>query len=292
MAEFLTLSPLADNPMLVVGGVMVLIGFGFKIAAAPFHMWTPDAYEGAPTSITAFMSAGAKAAGFAALLRVALGVMPGIAADWKGLLSAVAMLTMTVGNVTALLQNNLKRMLAYSSIAHAGYLLVAVVVGGTDGAASALFYLAAYSVMNLGAFGVLTRMGRDQEERVLVSDLAGLGFRQPALALAMTFFMLSLGGIPPTAGFMAKVYVFGVALKAGYVPLVIVGVLNSVVSVFYYLRVTVAMYMEEPQGEPAALSWAPAAALALVLTFGLTLWWGVSAQDLLAIAQSSVRGLF
>ena len=292
MAEFLSDTPLASNPMLILGGLMVLVGFGFKIAAAPFHMWTPDAYEGAPTSITAFMSAGAKAAGFAALLRLALTVLPGITADWHGLLAAIAVLTMTVGNVTALLQTNLKRMLAYSSIAHAGYLLVAVVAGGTDGAAAALFYLAVYSAMNLGAFGVLTRLGRDQEERVLISDLAGLGFRQPAIGLAMTFFMLSLGGIPPTAGFMGKVYVFSAAVNTGHVPLVVIGVLNSVVSVFYYLRVTVAMYMQEPSGEPTPISWAPPAALAVVLTLGLTLWWGISAQNLLVAAAESVRGMF
>jgi len=292
MAEFLSESPLAENPLLIAGGLMVLVGFGFKVAAAPFHMWTPDAYEGAPTSVTAFMSAGAKAAGFAALLRVALTVFPGIAADWKGLLSVLAMLTMTVGNVTALLQSNLKRMLAYSSIAHAGYILVAVVAGGKDGAAAALFYLAVYAAMNLGAFGVLTRLGKDEDERVLVSDMNGLGFRRPAVALAMTLFMLSLGGIPPTAGFMGKVYLFGVALEAGYVPLVIVGVLNSVISVFYYLRVTVAMYMDEPQGEPVHVGWSVPAVLAVVAAVALTLWWGVAAQDLLAYAERSVRGLF
>jgi NADH dehydrogenase subunit N (EC 1.6.5.3) len=145
--------------------------------------------------------------------------------------------------VTALLQNNLKRMLAYSSIAHAGYLLVAVTAGGTAGASAALFYLAVYAVMNLGAFGVLTMMGRGTQEPVLMADIAGLGFRRPWLGLALTVFMLSLGGIPPTAGFMGKVYVFGTALQAGLVPLVIIGVLNSVVSIFYYLRVTVALYM-------------------------------------------------
>ena len=292
MAEFLSASPTPSNPLLIAGGLLVLVGFGFKVAAAPFHMWTPDAYEGAPTSVTAFMSAGAKAAGFAALLRVALTVFPGIEADWKGLLSMLAMLTMTVGNVTALLQTNLKRMLAYSSIAHAGYILVAVVVGGTNGAAAALFYLAVYSAMNLGAFGILTRLGRDEEERVLITDLNGLGFRRPAVALAMTVFMLSLGGIPPTAGFMGKVYLFGVALDAGYVPLVIVGVLNSVVSVFYYLRVTVAMYMDEPAGEPVHVGWSVPAVLAVVVAVGLTLWWGVAAQELLAVAERSVRGLF
>jgi NADH-quinone oxidoreductase subunit N len=291
MAEFLGASPLPNNALLIVGGLLLLTGLAFKIAAVPFHMWTPDAYEGAPTAVTAFMSAGAKAAGFAALLRVVLHPLAGVHANWAPLLSVVAMLTMTVGNVTALLQVNLKRMLAYSSIAHAGYLLVAVVAGGADGASAALFYLAAYSVMNLGAFGVLTLLGRGQEERVTISDLAGLGFRSPWLGFAMTIFMLSLGGIPPTAGFLAKVYLFGTALKAGWTPLVIVGVLNSVVSVFYYLRVTVAMYMEEPQGEPVGLSFAAPGVVALAISLALTLWWGVQGHVLLELAQRSVRGL-
>ncbi len=254
-------------------------------------MWTPDAYEGAPTSVTAFMSAGAKAAGFAALLRVAPTVFAAGAAEWRPLLSWIAILTMTVGNVTALLQTSVKRMLAYSSIAHAGYVLVAVVAGGPDGASAALFYLAVYSFMNLGAFGVLTLLGRGPDERVLLADLAGLGFRRPLLGLAMSVFMISLGGIPPTAGFMGKVYLFGIALKAGLVPLVVVGVLNSVVSVFYYLRVTVAMYMEAPRGDPVAISPRAPAAVALVLAFALTLWWGLSAHALLEQAQRSVLGL-
>jgi NADH-quinone oxidoreductase subunit N len=198
---------------------------------------------------------------------------------------------MTIGNVTALFQTNVKRMLAYSSIAHAGYVLVAIVAGGTDGASAALFYLAIYSFMNLGAFGVLSLLGRGGEERVLISDLAGLGFRYPALGLAMSLFMISLGGIPPTAGFMGKVYVFGVALKAGLLPLVVVGVLNSVVSVFYYLRITVAMYMEEPRGEPTPVAWAFPSAIALGISVVLVLWWGVQAHALLAQAQRSVLGL-
>jgi NADH-quinone oxidoreductase subunit N len=198
---------------------------------------------------------------------------------------------MTVGNVSALLQTNVKRMLAYSSIAHAGYVLVALIAGGRDGASSALFYLAVYAVMNIGAFGVLSLLGRNEEERVLVSDFAGLGFRQPALAIAMTFFMLSLGGIPPTAGFMGKVFVFGAALDAGHVVLVVIGVLNSVVSVFYYLRVTIAMYMSEPQGEPVHVAWAVPGAIAIVLTLLLTLWWGVQAHALWAQAQRSVAGM-
>ena len=291
MAAFLADSPVRGNPMFVAGGLLLLTGFAFKVAAVPFHMWTPDAYEGAPTSVTAFMSAGAKAAGFAALLRVGLTALGGMPAEWTPVLSALAILTMTVGNVTALLQTNLKRMLAYSSIAHAGYILVALVAGGPDGASAALFYLAVYSFMNLGAFGIVTVLGRGREERALVSDLAGLGFRQPLVGLAMTVFMFSLGGIPPTAGFMGKVYVFKVALEAGLVPLVIVGVLNSVVSVFYYLRVTVAMYMQEPQGEPTEVSWAAPAVVALLITLALTLWWGIQAHDLLLAAQRSVMGL-
>jgi len=291
ISAFLTDSPVSASPLFLCGALLLLVGFGFKVAVVPFHMWTPDAYEGAPTSVTAFMSAGAKAAGFAALLRVAMSVLGEVQADWRPVLAWLAMITMTVGNVTALLQSNVKRMLAYSSIAHAGYVLVAVTAGGQAGASAALFYLAVYSFMNLGAFGILALLGREQDERVLVADLAGLGFRQPVLGIAMTVFMISLGGIPPTAGFMGKVYVFGAALQAHLIPLVIVGVLNSVVSVFYYLRITVALYMEEPQGEAVEVSWAAPAALALLATLVLTLWWGVSAQALLNQAQISVRGL-
>jgi NADH-quinone oxidoreductase subunit N len=291
MAAFLADSPRLDNPMLWVGALLVLVGFGFKVSVVPFHMWTPDAYEGAPTSVTAFMSAGAKAAGFAAVLRLLIHVLGDARELWVPMLTGLAVLTMTVGNVTALLQTNVKRMLAYSSIAHAGYVLVAVVAGGRDGASAALFYLAVYSFMNLGAFGVLTLLGRDLDERVLVSDLAGLGFRRPALGLAMTLFMLSLGGIPPTAGFMGKVFVFGTALHAGLTTLAVIGVLNSVVSVFYYLRVTVALYMEEPKGEPTPAVGRPAAVVAIGLSLFLVIWWGVQAHSLLELAQRSVMSL-
>jgi NADH-quinone oxidoreductase subunit N len=291
MAAFLAGSPLRGNPLLLVGGLLLLAGLLFKVAAVPFHMWTPDAYEGAPTSVTAFMSVGAKVAAFAALLRFALRALGGVPAAWVPLLAVVAVLTMTLGNVTALLQYNLKRMLAYSSIAHAGYILVAVAAGGPAGASAALFYLAVYAAMNLGAFGVLTLMGRGTQEPVLVADIAGLGFRRPWLGLALTVFMLSLGGIPPMAGFMAKVYVFGTALQAGLVPLVVIAALNSVVSIFYYLRVTVALYMEEPGGEPVGISWNAPAAIALTLALLLTLWWGMQAGGLLALAQRAVLGL-
>jgi NADH-quinone oxidoreductase subunit N len=292
IGDFLGDTPLGTNPLVLAGGLLVLTGFLFKVAAVPFHMWTPDAYQGAPTSVTGFMSAGAKAAGFAALLRIVLRALPSLAHDWQPLLAAVAMLTMTVGNVAALLQNNVKRMLAYSSIAHAGYVLVALVAGGSEGYAAAVFYLAVYSFMNIGAFALLTMMGRGSDEPVLVSDLAGLGFRNPLAGLALTLFMISLGGIPPTAGFMGKVLVFGAAVKAGLVwPLVVVGVLNSVVSVFYYLRITVALYMREPEGEPVALSINAPAVLALLVTAAATLWFGMQAQGLWLAAQKSVLGL-
>jgi len=292
IGDFLGDTPLRHQPLVLAGSLLVFTGFLFKVAAVPFHMWTPDAYQGAPTSVTGFMSAGAKAAGFAALLRILMRALPTLQHDWQPLLAAVAMLTMTVGNVTALLQNNVKRMLAYSSIAHAGYILVALAAGGRDGSAAAVFYLAVYSFMNLGAFALLTMMGRGSDEPVLVSDLAGLGFRQPLAGLALTLFMVSLGGIPPTAGFMGKVLVFGAAVKAGLVwPLVVVGVLNSVVSVFYYLRITVALYMREPEGEPVALSLNAPAVAALLLTAAATLWWGVQAQGLWQAAQRSVLGL-
>jgi len=291
IGDFLGDTPIGRQPLVLMGSLLVFTGFLFKVAAVPFHMWTPDAYQGAPTSVTGFMSAGAKAAGFAALLRILMRALPSLQHDWQPLLAVVAMLTMTVGNVTALLQNNVKRMLAYSSIAHAGYILVALAAGGREGSAAAVFYLAAYSFMNLGAFALLTMMGRGSDEPVLVSDLAGLGFRQLA-GLALTLFMVSLGGIPPTAGFMGKVLVFGAAVKAGLVwPLVVVGVLNSVISVFYYLRITVALYMREPEGEPVALSLNAPAVAALLLTAAATLWWGLQAQGLWQAAQRSVLGL-
>jgi len=291
MAIFLGDTPLMGNPLLLMGGLLVLAGFAFKVAAVPFHMWTPDAYEGAPTTVTGFMSAGAKAAGFAALLRLVIVALPGLQADWRPLLAVIAGLTMTVGNVTALLQTNVKRMLAYSSIAHAGYLLIAVVAGGLPGGSAAMFYLAVYSLMNLGAFGVLSLLGRGQEDRVTLADLSGLAVRHPGLAAAMAIFMLSLGGIPPTAGFMGKVYVFSVAVDAGQMPLVIVGVLNSALSIYYYLRVTVVMYMREPQGEPVEIAWAVPAVLATFATLFLTLWWGIQASGLLEQAQRSIMAL-
>ncbi len=239
------------TPMLLMGLGLILVGFGFKIAMAPFHMWTPDVYEGAPTTVTGFMAAGTKTAGFAALLRILTQAFPSLQPDWVPILAILAVVTMTLGNVVALWQSNIKRMLAYSSIAHAGYVLVAVAAGTSEGLSAALYYLLVYALMNLGAFAVIVALGRRDREYVDIVDFSGLSAKQPALALAMALFMLSLAGFPPTGGFVGKFYIFRAAVNANMVWLAVAGVLNSVVSVYYYLRVVVLMYMAEPAEEPA-----------------------------------------
>jgi NADH-quinone oxidoreductase subunit N len=279
-------SPLAGNVLLLAGAALVLVGFAFKISAVPFHMWTPDAYEGAPTSVTAFMSAGAKAAGFAALVRVAAQVLPQIDLDLTRMLEGVTILTLVVGNVVAVMQNNLKRMLAYSSIAHAGYALVGIVAGGTAGHSAVLFYLAAYAAMTVGAFGVLTLLGRGLDERLDVREIGGVGRRHPLLAGLFTLFLLGLAGIPPTAGFIGKFFLFQAAVEAGHVPLVIVALLASVVSVYYYLRPVVVMYMQEPAGSPVEVTRSAAAGIALALAAAATLVLGVVPGGL---AEAAVR---
>ncbi|MFN8545138.1 MAG: NADH-quinone oxidoreductase subunit N [Candidatus Binatia bacterium] len=257
------------------GIALLLVGFGFKVALAPFHVWTPDVYEGAPTAVTAFMAVGVKAAGFAALARVFTTAFGGLSAQWTGLLWVLAVLTMTIGNVTAVTQQSVKRMLAYSSIAHAGYALVGVVVPGADAGAGLLFYLAAYTVMNIGAFGVLLALGRRGAPNETLRDLHGVGFRHPVLGLSMTVFMLSLAGVPPTVGFAGKFYLFGAAVDAGYVGLAVVGVLNSLISMYYYLGVIVHLYMVEGETEITAPSARPALLFTIVLALVGTLALGI-----------------
>jgi len=243
------------NPLGVAGLALVIVGFAFKISSVPFHQWTPDVYEGAPSAVTAFMSVTVKTAAFAALLRtLSLGFGPdALEPTLRNALGVLAALTMVVGNVMAVIQDNVKRLLAYSSIAHAGYLLIGVVTGTSEGYAAVVFYLTAYVFMNLGAFGVvvaLAQQGRDCER---VDSFAGLAQTRPLLAGLMTLFMISLAGIPGTAGFIAKLTIFASAVNAGLIPLAILGVLMSVVSVYYYLRIPVLMYMREP-GEEAPRS--------------------------------------
>jgi NADH-quinone oxidoreductase subunit N len=281
-------SHVIKTPLFMVGGLLVFIGLGFKVSLVPFHMWTPDAYEGAPTTATAFMSAGAKAAGFAGLLRVLMIALPTIAPSWTDVMIGLCILTMTVGNVIAILQSNLKRMLAYSSIAHAGYVMLGVIAGGTAGAAAVLYYLVVYSLMNLGAFGIVSLMGKGADERVRVQDLAGAGFRHPWLGVAMTVFMLGLAGIPPTAGFVGKLYLFQAALSEGHTLLVVVAVLNSVAAVYYYLRPVVVMYMTQPEGEPLEVSSAFPATIAIALLVVATFWFGTAAAPLTGAAAQSV----
>jgi len=274
------------------GAGLLLVGFGFKIAAVPFHMWVPDVYQGAPTPITAFISAGPKAAGFAALLRVFLFSFPTIKPDWTMIVWIMAALTMSLGNIIAIAQTDIKRMLAYSSIAHAGYVLVALVGGGAVGISSALFYLLAYTFMNIGAFTVVIALGRKGQENTNLEDYKGLGSRSPVLALLMTIFLLSLAGFPPTAGFMAKFYVFSSAVKTGFVGLVIIGVLNSLVSVYYYLRIVVLMFMHPPQAETEKIRLAFGAGLVLLISTWFVLQMGIFPQSLLSWAQASVSSIF
>lgn len=241
--------------LLTIGAALILVGLGFKVAAVPFHMWTPDVYQGAPTAVTAFMAAGAKIAGFAALLRIFSTAFPSISSDLSPVIWVLSALTMIVGNLIAISQADIKRMLAYSSIAHAGYILMAFVpYGNPDVApvsiAAGLFYLVAYAVTNFGTWGVVIALEKKEGKGLAISDYAGLGKKYPALAAAMTIFMLSLIGFPPTLGLVGKFYLFRAVLSGGYVGLAIIGVLTSLISAYYYLRVVVTMYMQE--GEPEA----------------------------------------
>jgi NADH-quinone oxidoreductase subunit N len=252
IADALNNPDLQRNPILLAGLAMILVGFAFKLALAPFHAWTPDVYSGAPTSVTAFMSVGTKVATFAALLRMLLIAMPQLRIDWAPTLWALAVVTMIVGNLAAVTQRNIKRMLAYSSIGQAGYILVAVVAAerptvSAEAVTSILFYLLAYTFMNLGAFAVVIALAQGGRERLdLETDYAGLARRHPILAGMLALFMLSLGGIPPTAGFFGKLLVFRAAVDAGYWPLALVGVLTSVIALGFYLRVVILMYTREP----------------------------------------------
>ncbi|MFO7678944.1 MAG: NADH-quinone oxidoreductase subunit N [Chloroflexota bacterium] len=252
----------------------ILVGLAFKVAAAPFHMWTPDVYEGAPTAVTAFMSVGAKVAGFAALLRIFLIGFPNMGEGWIGAMALLATLTLIMGNVVAITQKNIKRMLAYSSIAHAGYLLIAMAasLNSPDGVSAVLFYLFAYLFGNLGAFAIVIALEKKQGEGVLLDDYKGLFKRSPGWALAMAVFMLSLAGIPPTAGFVAKLYVFRAAIQADMVWLAIIGVVTAVISAYYYLRVVYLMFMFEGETQVTAhpaLKWG--VAIMVIVTLGLGL---------------------
>ena len=283
----------ARDRRLVLAVILVVAGVGFKIAAVPFHMWAPDVYEGAPTPITAFLSVGSKAASFAMLLRIFLEGMPSLSADWRILFEVLAIVTMTVGNLAALTQSNLKRMLAYSSIAHAGYLLIGIVAAGagyTRGVTATLVYLFVYAFMQLGAFGIIILMRREDVIGDELKDLSGLYLRRPVAAFAMLLFMLSLGGIPPTAGFMGKFWLFSAAIEAGYVWLAVIGVLNSAISLYYYIRVVVFMYLrKDATGSEPVFS--PSLAIAVGAAVVATIVLGVYPRLLFDVAEASARTL-
>ncbi len=249
IAEFVKSDSAQSNPLLLMGIVLLVIGFGFKVAAAPFHMWAPDVYQGAPTPVTAFMAVGPKAAAFAAFFRVFSEAVPDLAPSWEIVLCTIAVLSMVVGNLGAIMQTNIKRMLAFSSISHAGYLLVAVISKSSLAGSSLLFYMLSYAFTTFGAFGIIILLGRKGEENLEIENYSGLAYKHPLMALSMTVFLLSLGGLPPFAGFVAKFYIFSAAIEEGFVTLVIIAVLNSAISFYYYLKVVVFMYMKEPAGE-------------------------------------------
>ena len=282
----------APTPMQLLAVGLLLVGFAFKISAVPFQMWTPDAYEAAPPAVTGFMSTGVKAAAFAAFVRVFLTAFAPLHAHWSGIVWVVAAATMIVGTVVGVAQSNVKRMLAYSSIAHGGYLLTALVSANDIGRGAVLFYLLSYAVTNLGAFGIIAVLDSAEWPNDRVGDYAGLWNEHPGLAGLMTIFLLSLGGFPPTSGFIAKWYVFSAAVKAGYYWLAILGVLTSVISVFFYLRIVVMMYMTSTES-PARVPEVPKlASLALVVSAIVVFYLGILPARVLDWAAASIGTLF
>ena len=276
-------------PLLAYAGVaFMFVGLGFKVAAAPFHVWTPDVYEGAPAPVVGFMSTAPKAAAFAVLLRL---MFEANAPGRLGLIWVTAALSMTLGNVGALVQQNVKRLLAYSSIAHAGYVLVAFAAMPNNGIPAAMFYTASYAAMNVGAFAVVSHLAGAGERFVTLDDYAGLGRRSPLLAATLTIFLLSLIGIPMTGGFFAKFYVFSAALQANLVGLTIIGVLNSAVGAYYYLRIIVMMYMREAREEVPATPIPPALGAALAISVAATLYLGLLPGRILEYASRSAAEL-
>jgi NADH-quinone oxidoreductase subunit N len=275
----------ATTFLTLAGIALILIGLGFKVAIAPFHMWAPDVYEGAPVPATAFMSAGPKAAGFAALFRIFTVFAPVLNDYFISILWILCVLTMTWGNVLAISQKNIKRMLAYSSIAHAGYVMIALVVGGKSGFSAAMFYLLVYTIINIGAFAVVILFAGKEEKFENISDYAGFGFRYPFAGIALTIFLLSLAGIPATAGFVGKYKIFMAAINSGFYWLAIIGVINSLISVWYYIYVVVTMYMKPVEHEHPKLAFSPTLLVAVLIALILTLQLGIFPESYLKFSD-------
>jgi NADH-quinone oxidoreductase subunit N len=289
IASFISERGLNDNVSLLLSIVFLTVAFGFKIAAAPFHMWAPDVYEGAPTSITAFMSVGPKAAGFAVLGRVFLVAFASVKVDWVTVLIPLSILTMAVGNIVALSQTNIKRMLAYSSIAHAGYALLGIIVANNEGLASMMNYLMIYAFMNIGAFAVIIMLRSEGFKGDSIYDYEGLSKTHPLAAALMLIFMFSLTGIPPTAGFIGKLYIFMAAVNAGYTWLVVVAVLFSAISAYFYLRIVMYMYMRDPK-TTVNLTTSFSNGVALAITTAAVLIIGVFPTAVVEFAKAAVKG--
>jgi NADH-quinone oxidoreductase subunit N len=289
IAHYLATRGIGDSPAVMLSVILFVVAFCFKIAAAPFHMWAPDVYEGAPTSVTAFMSVGPKAAGFAALGRVFFIAFGSLQVNWVSVLIPIAILTMAVGNIIALSQTNIKRMLAYSSIAHAGYALIGVIAGGSEGIASMMNYLFIYLFMNIGAFSIVIMLRTREFKGEDIRDYEGLAKTHPLASALMLIFMFSLTGIPPTAGFIGKFYLFMAAVNAGYTWLALVAVVFSAISAYFYLRIVMYMYMKEPR-EEVTLTTSPATGIALAVTLLAVLIIGILPSGVIDFARTAVMG--
>jgi NADH-quinone oxidoreductase subunit N len=289
IASYVAENGLSGNTSLLLSAIFLIVAFGFKIALVPFHMWAPDVYEGAPTSITAFMSVGPKAAGFAVLGRVFIIAFASVKADWQTILIVLSILTMGLGNIVALSQSNIKRMLAYSSIAHAGYALLGIIVANQEGLASMMNYMMIYAFMNIGAFGVITMLRSEGFRGENIDDYQGLSKQHPLAAVLMLIFMFSLTGIPPTAGFIGKLYLFLGAINAGYTWLVVIAVIFSAISAFFYLRIVMYMYIRDPKRD-VTLTTSASTNVALGIAVVAVLFIGIFPSYLLGFAKAALAG--
>ncbi len=288
IADALTRRP-ANDPISLVAMITVAAGLFFKIAAVPFHQWTPDAYEGAPTSVTAYMSVAVKAASFAMMVRVFMVAIYPLRDQWVPVLAAVAVMTITVGNVAALTQTNVKRLLAYSSISHAGFILLGLIAGNDTGMTAVVLYLFVYTFMNLGAWSIIVGLRRRDVIGEHIEDLNGLFFKHSTAAVLMLVFMLSLAGIPPTAGFVAKYYLFASVIETGHTTLAVIAALNVAIGLYYYMRIVVAMFMSEAT-EKTGLTLSPGLVSVLAVTLILTLFIGLYPDPFIAMAQTATQG--
>jgi NADH-quinone oxidoreductase subunit N len=287
IVDFLNSNPAENANFLVLAAALLIVGLGFKVAAVPFHMWTPDAYQGAPSPVTGFMAAGSKVAGFAALLRLLDVSLFGLKWDWRPLVIGIAVVTMVAGSVLAVVQDDIKRLLAYSSIAHAGFVFTGIIAANDRGVSGALFYLATYGLTVLGAFAVVAVLSGRDDRKVKITDYRGLFDNHPVLVAALTLFLLSLAGVPLTSGFVAKLVVFGAAVEAGYSWVAVVGGIASAIAAFFYLRVMVVMYMQEPDESTTRARFGPLGVGVIGVTAVATVVFGLLWSPLIEAAENA-----